>query len=251
LGVFAYSDVNSIIKDLFLVNVSIVGGDGGYIGGLVSETAGLVSNVCVSGSVSGIGYVGGITGSNRGIILDSSFVGSLSTSMGNYCGGLVASNDGLIENSWANSTINLAVSSLRIGGLVGANYAGGEINNSYALGEVTLPNGISAEHYGGLVGENWGGSVSNSYSNFSFSSGWAAVDYVGGLIGYSRGGSVTNSYALSFMGGNYALGGLVGGAYAGMSIQNNYVSGDMCVLAPLIGDDDGSITDSNNFRICD
>jgi hypothetical protein len=52
--------------------------------------------------------------------------------------------------------------SYEIGGLVGVNYIGSVVNNSYATGNVT---GYS--NVGGLVGVNFKPSVSNSYSTSS------------------------------------------------------------------------------------
>jgi hypothetical protein len=185
------------------------------IGGLIgwNYNGSLVTNSYATGTVSGISDVGGLVGENYYGSVNNSYTtgntkGNASTVGGlagrNYYGsvnnsyatGKVEGNDavgGLVgENRYATvfksyATGNVKGNDVAVGGLVGWNYNGGSVNNSYATGTV---NGSS--DIGGLVGRNDnGGSVSNSYSIGSVSGG----DRVGGLVGWNyNGGSVSNSF---------------------------------------------------------
>jgi hypothetical protein len=87
------------------------------------------------------------------------------------------------------------------GGLVGFN--GGEVNRSYAGGDVSVSGNWTT---GGLVGANVG-NVAESYSE-------AAVNDVrleaGGLVGVNLNGDVRASYATGSVSGDEKIGGLVG-----------------------------------------
>lgn len=116
-------------------------------------------------------------------------------------GGLVGENQGTISNCYSKVNIN---SGSTIGGLVGFNY-GGTITNSYATGSVT------GTHYsiGGLVGANNYNAIihkspimTNSYATGSVN----GDSNIGGLIG--SGTSPTNSYWFDNEGDNadYCIG---------------------------------------------
>jgi hypothetical protein len=140
LGLFGYS--GGIIKNIGVVNATVVGG-ATFVGALVGDNWGTVSNSYASGYVSNSEDYGGV-------------------------GGLVGHNwhsYGSVINSYSAAS----VSGIRnVGGLVGAN--GGTVNNSYSTGSVTGNSSV-----GGLVGRN-DGDVSNSFwdaetSGLNFSAG--------------------------------------------------------------------------------
>jgi len=151
-GLFGYTGSSSVIQNIGLTNVDITGNT--YVGGLVGENYGSISNAYATGSVNGdMNYVGGLVGYNNGSI-SNAYTTGIVTGYGNYVGGLVGFNDsGSISNAYATGSVNGYDS---VGGLVGWNE--GIINNAYATGIV---NG----HYavGGLVGYNNGGIITNSY----------------------------------------------------------------------------------------
>ena len=180
-----------------------------------------ISNVgIIGGSVKGNKYVGGLVGQNNGVITNSYATGIVTGS--NYVGGLVGSNQASITNSYATGNVT---GTNYVGGLVGENYsynsgAGSittSITNSYATGKVTG----TGDFVGGLVGYNnssdfnggGGTSITNSYATGSVT----GNESVGGLVGYSSAwssGSINNSITYSYAKGNVTgngqyVGGLV------------------------------------------
>ena len=120
-----FGDVGGVIMNTGVVNVTATGTN--YVGGLVGDNYGTVSNSYSTGSVTGNDYVGGLVGINGGPVSNS------------YSTGSVTGNE-------------------NVGGLVGWNF--GSVSNSYSTGSVT-----GNENVGGLVGQNWE-TVSNSYYNY-------------------------------------------------------------------------------------
>jgi hypothetical protein len=128
LGLFGLS--GGVIKNIGVVNATVVGIDALCVGALVGDNSGTVSNSYSTGNVSGdedYGCVGGLVGENfRGAIIDSYSAASV---IGSGC----------------------------IGGLVGVNFQG-TVNNCYSTGNV---NGQDCT--GGLVGGTSEYTVSNSF----------------------------------------------------------------------------------------
>jgi len=130
LGLFGMSA--GIIKDIGIVNATVIGVDHEQVGALVGlNNFGIVSNSYSTGNVSGYWDVGGLVGSNGyGTVSDSYSAASVT---GNWnVGGLVGENKGNVNND-------------------------GTVSNSYSTGTVTGNSSV-----GGLVGENTG-TVSDSF----------------------------------------------------------------------------------------
>ncbi|TXI23200.1 MAG: filamentous hemagglutinin N-terminal domain-containing protein, partial [Roseateles sp.] len=152
VGLFSLS--SGSIRDLGLSSASVSGG--AYVGGLVGQSTGSISNVYATGSVTGSSNVGGLVGSaSAGSISNAYATGSVTGTT--FVGGLVGSNVGSISNVYATSSVT---GNGPVGGLAGTN--SGSISNAYATGRVTGANVVNA---GGLVGSNTGASssISNAY----------------------------------------------------------------------------------------
>jgi hypothetical protein len=130
LGLFGLS--YGIIRDIGVVNATVIGVDAWAVGALVGANAfgGTVSNSYSTGNVSGdrdYGSVGGLIGHNS---------------------------NGTVSDSYSTAS----VTGIRyVGGLIGDNHEG-TVNNCYSTGNVTGEGNL-----GGLVGWNSNGSVSNSF----------------------------------------------------------------------------------------
>jgi hypothetical protein len=142
------------VRHLGVVDANITG-SGNYVGGLVGDNRGTVTQCYSTGTVSGYGYVGGLVGCN-----DVS--GWIATSY----------SSGSVTGTWT------------VGGLVGCNY--GDMTLCYSTGTVSGDWPV-----GGLVGNNGNedelppnGSVTDCYASGSVS----GKDCVGGLVGDDRGG---------------------------------------------------------------
>ena len=193
-GLFEVIARQGVVRNLRLENVDVSGKDA--VGALAGINRGTISNVHVTGSVSGISRVGGLVGyaSERYDGTGSFITGSSSRANvagrkagGKDVGGLVGVNEGVIRASYARGAVSGSADNT--GGLVGrnaegdvcadrgCNTLGGSITASYASGPVS-----SAGRYtGGLVGDNVG-DITASYATGS------------GLVGRQRGGTVTAAY---------------------------------------------------------
>ncbi len=161
VGLFGYAGAGSVIRNVGLIGGSITGQ--GWVGALVGDDSGAISNSYATVSITGINsYIGGLVGAkHNGSTLSNSYSAG-SVSGGNYVGGLVGFNDlGTISNSYAAGSVS-GVSNL--GGLIGGNYVApgnfGSVSNSYATGRVTG----SGTNLGALVGNNLStGTVINNF----------------------------------------------------------------------------------------
>jgi hypothetical protein len=136
-------------------------------------------------------------------------------------GGLVGSSTGTILDSASSASVTVSASSGRVlvyaGGLVGTNVydpndeAFGNIESSYATGNVSVAGTAVQGAAGGLVGENeeyeGAATISNCYAIGSVSG--PATGDVGGLVGTST-GAITTSYSTGAPGGGASVGGLLG-----------------------------------------
>ncbi|WP_309916018.1 MBG domain-containing protein [Xanthomonas sp. 1678] len=163
VGLFGVTGNGSAIRDLGLLGGSVAGQN--YVGGLVGDNGGTITNTYVAGMVNGFtsderDYIGGLVGFNEagGTITNTYATGPVRGS--NYVGGLVGSNLGAITNAYATGEVNgiLYSGGNYVGGLVGSNEPGGTITNTYATGAVSGNN-----YVGGLVGFYAAGTIIGSY----------------------------------------------------------------------------------------
>jgi filamentous hemagglutinin family protein len=181
VGLIGRSSSAAVIRDVGLLGGSVSGA--GYVGALVGQSGGVVSNSYATGSVAGTSYVvGGLVGQTSGTVSDSYATGSVAAA-GNGVGGLVGQNNGSISDSYA--TGNTVGSNVEVGGLVGQNQA--TVIDTYATGSVKGVNDV-----GGLIGYNVGShsAVNTSYAKGAVSGSGSSV---GGFAGNNT-GSVANSF---------------------------------------------------------
>ena len=207
VGLFGYTGPGSVIRNVGLIGGSVSGSN--YVGELVGQDNGTVSNSYATGNVSGTNNVGGLVGYNYGGTVSNSYAtGNVSGT--DTVGGLVGYNYGTVGNSYATGSVH---GSTFVGGLVGLNYV--TISNSYATGSVSG----SGNDVGGLVGYNYG-FVGNSYATGSVH----GSNDVGGLVGHNY-GFVSNSHATGSANGSSYVGGLVGYQYG--RVGNSYATGSV------------------------
>ncbi len=210
VGLFSYVSGGEI-KDLGMVNVNVNGGN--YVGGLVGQNEGAVSNCYAMGSVSG-------TEHNIGVLMGTNWGGTVSNcnAAGNVSGGNGVGV--LVGTGYQGTLINCNATGFvtgidHVGGLVGTHWYG-TVSNCYATGSVTG----TGNYVGGLVGYNYYGTISNCYATGSVS----GFEDVGGLVGINNyDGTVSNCYATGNVTGTYHSGGLVGNNEA--TVSNCYARG--------------------------
>jgi len=124
MGLFGSIDEGGIIKNVGVVNVTVIGCES--VGGLVGYNRGTVSNSYSSGNVTGNEHVGGLVGRNRESTVSNSYSTSNVTGT-SYVGGLVGYSDGTVSNSYATGSV---AGEHRVGGLVGWDHKG-TVSNSF------------------------------------------------------------------------------------------------------------------------
>ena len=211
VGLIAYSNFPSVVRNLGVVNVDITGKSGG---GVVADNKGEIRNSYSTGRISSTGGVGGLVANNRvtddgdgGLITNS--YSTAAVSGGGAVGGLVGDNlhEGRIVASYA--TGNVTGTGNSVGGLAGRNL--GSIKDGFATGNVTGSVTGSENEYGvgGLVGLHYG-IIDTSYATGNV----IGNKIVGGLVGYFVTGqndaTVIASYSTGSVSGETDVGGLVG-----------------------------------------
>jgi len=149
-------------------------------------------------------------------------------------GGVAGKNYGTIENVVSKTEVS---GSARVGGMVGANDAGGTISHSYAVADVEGHSSV-----GGFVGENYG-VITTSYSSSEISS----LTESGGFVGSNRGnGEISRSFSTSNLGEGPAmtasLGGFAGSNVDSAVIHDAYATGEIrgnSVIGGFVGLNDG------------
>ena len=132
IGLFHELTQTGVIRNLTLEDVN-VSGNGIAVGALVGWNHGTVSNVGVSGTVSGSGWIGGLVGYSYGTVENSHSSGAVSGK--NRVGGLIGqSYKGRVLRSWSTADVSAVGDGMSFGGLVGFNT--GSIVASYATGQV-------------------------------------------------------------------------------------------------------------------
>jgi filamentous hemagglutinin family protein len=209
-GLVGQGSVDALIDNSYATgSVSSATNNPGYVGGLVGDYAGTITNSYASGSVTGAIGVGGLVGRNLGSIEGSYATGQVSATQ--KAGGLVGINDatGLVSTSYVNSVATVTATGDYSGGLVGVNLGG--VTESLVASTVVV-NGVN--FVGGLVGAN--GSFTDATASLTDSSTAAAVNATGNQIGGVAGVNLaginnTNASGLVTVAANaFAVGGLVG-----------------------------------------
>ncbi len=197
VGLFSCVQSVGQIRNLCINNIAITGKN--YVGSLVGDNGGSLTDCCAIGSISGNKYVGGLVGGNVGGNLTNCSASGLVSGSEWSVGGLVGDTFfGSFIACYATSTV---IGDISIGGLIGDN-SYGNITTCYATGLV-----IGSADVGGLVGENSGGNLTDCYTTGTAS----GNQYVGGLVGFTyESANITNCYATSSVNGNLYVGGLVG-----------------------------------------
>ena len=221
---------NAGVKNLRLINVSVISSGGDETGGLAAiQSGGSVTNVFVSGAVSGTdtSSIGGLLGEQLGGTTQRSR-STASVNAGKFgalIGGLVGyqGRDGIIVQSYATGAVTASGFDMKVGGLAGM--AQGTIRYSFASGPVKATSTIDSQ-VGGLVGDAAPQSLPQFPTRGIFSS--FATGSVTSIVG------TRDAYA----------GGLAGLVHVVGAIDQTYAVGRIVVDKPagvefggLLGDD--------------
>jgi hypothetical protein len=158
-----------------------------WTGGLVGDSESMIRRSYSTSDVTGGGWVGGLVGrADLNSTIEESFAAGDVAGISTF-GALAGAQSGQIARCYATgNATGLAGSFGVIGGIVGRQEAGSELQDSFARGDVTGTNIV-----GGVVGSQIGGStMSRCYSTGAIPS----ASSVGGLLGLQQSGTVTVSY---------------------------------------------------------
>ncbi|MCK4757310.1 MAG: hypothetical protein KAS67_02545, partial [Thermoplasmata archaeon] len=229
IGLFGSTNPACEIRNVSLVDFYITGYS--FVGGLVGENAGKVSNCSVDGELSGYDYNGGLVGyDNYGEVFYCSSSANVSSTF-NAAGGLVGQVSGLVSSSYATGYVT---GDLSVGGIVGR-IQDGTVELSYATGDV---NGGS--YVGGHTGRTHAG-LNDCYSTGNVSGNMR----VGGFIGWCD-GNVDSSYSTGNVTGTTDIGGFAG--FNSNTVTNSFWDNETSGWT-ILGDGTGlNTTDMmNNF----
>lgn len=173
------------------VATASIKGYGKEIGGLIGCNHGgcVVTSCSATGAVSGNDVVGGLVGQNIGnsLVTRANASGTIHATE-DCAGGLVGDNAARVSRSSASGSVT---GFTYVGGLVGYNRRGSNIENSFATGNAKGIKLIETM-VGGLVGENFG-TVRQCYATGKV----IGTFHFGGLVGYNTanvGGLIADSY---------------------------------------------------------
>ena len=174
-------------------NVEYIGGlyGGGFIGRLfrafTEDGLNLIDNSYATGNVNskkGLSYLGGFTGGvGEGSYVNNSYAtGNVTNPVNTEAGGFVGLHKGTIENSYATGDVYAEHGDS--GGFASLCALGGKIIGSYATGNVSSSNTLSANApVGGFVGEASECLIQNSYSVGKVANGSNSGQESGGFAG--------------------------------------------------------------------
>ena len=253
-GLFRNSYSDSVIANLGVAESYIYGGL--YVGGVVGDNNGTVTNCYNTGSVTGKDYVGGVVGCS-----DSTFTNCYNTGIVNgndNVGGVVgynADDGGTVTNCYNTGSIT---GKEHVGGVVGDAYKT-DVTNCYNTGSITGKEDVGGvvgdgsnstftdcyntgsvtgeKHVGGVVG--WGSNVTDCYNEGIVS----GNEYVGGVVG--RGSNVTDCYNTGNVKGIDDVGGVIG---SGAAVTNCYNTGSV-TGGRVISYDVGGVVGENNGTV--
>ena len=264
-GLFGNSGGDSIIANLGVAESYIYGNK--YVGGVVGNNDGTVTNCYNTGNVNGNEHVGGVVGDNDGTVINCYNTGSVN---GNKdVGGVNGDNGGTVTDCYNSGNVN---GESWVGGVVGSNnssitgcynegsvtgkdYVGGvagyarNITDCYNIGSVVA----GGNYVGGVVGYNISGTISSPVADCYNEGSITGVDYVGGVVGAGN-TVITNCYNIGIVNGNERVGGVVGysKAYNGSTtVANCYNTGSITgsnYVGGVVGDnDEGSVVGGTNI----
>lgn len=249
-GIFSSIGETGIVKNLNIYSSNFKSiSTNGNAGAIAGVNNGRIENITTFGNTVSVagenGNAGGIVGVNNGkgtFNADTSGEGA-STLTGNgiydvestdsviagnavVAGGLVGTNNGALGNSYSNSAVTANDGTGKgLGGVVGVNNQGGEVQYVDSLG-VTNGGSHLSNNVGGVIGINSG--KLNSAYNESIVSGF---NNVGGIVGDNSGSleNIVNATSVT-----------------GMDYNNGNIYQNSLNVGGLVGSNSGSVTNGRN-----
>lgn len=245
-GIIGTNEAGTTVENVS--NAASVTGEAGtndtsdYVGGLVGDNKGSITNGRNNGEITGNRYVGGLVGENGKDSTLSNLVNDEAASItgDEYVGGIAGRNYGTISaNDEQLVNRGSITGQMYVGGVAGSNEAGGTITNtisSIALHVKTdakdvAEGGDLPQYFGGVVGQN-SGIIKGATNESSVDVAADGASMVGGIIGENTGtgkleGTIANE---GFVSGKSDVGGIIG-SNQNTEILNNDDKNDRLVVS--------------------
>lgn len=195
-GLFRYLSQDARVENLHVQGSVTPGGSRARIGGIAGENAGVILNCSFLGTVSGGDCVGGIAGRNAvtGVVEDCRMKGEVSGD--HFAGGIVGENSGVIRGSLNSATVNTTAqqNSVELEDVSLETLAGTEAANT-----VTDIGGIAGLSTGVIRSSENRGNVGYKHMGYN----------VGGIAGTQQ-GYITDCINYGSIRGRKEVGGIVG-----------------------------------------
>ena len=207
-GFFRYIEEGGSVVDLNLQGTVVPEGEGACVGGIVGTNRGMVKNCSFEGSVAGVCDVGGIAGENYGTITDSKASGVISGK--SYTGGIAGFNSGMILSCENHASVNTSISEneLKLETLNLVDITSTELTAAQDSDTVSDSGGIAGGSTGSVVDCVNNGTI--GYQHYGYN--------VGGIAGRQSGFiSSCRNYGSVF--GRKDVGGIVGQMEPYMELQ--------------------------------
>jgi len=236
-GLFGYTDSNSKLQNINVVNATVVG----YVknnGILVGYSKGTITNCSTSGTLTGTYtsgdtncYNGGIVGYADGSTISDSHTSATVTGY-KWCGGFVSYTNGTtkITNCYATGSLVISQNNAYAqGGFIGYVNNTQPITNCYSSVSINLNGKTNCTNFGGFFGYVNSASaltIENCYATGNVN---GASD-LGGFAGFvNNSPTIRNCYATGAVTGTAANNGGFAGEIAGSSplVYNCYAKGDV------------------------
>lgn len=207
-GFFRYIEEGGSVTDLNLQGTVAPDGSGAYVGGVVGTNRGLVKNCRFDGSVTGVYNVGGIAGENYGTIRDCTSSGSISGK--SYTGGIAGFNSGMILSCKNLAQVNTSISEsqLNLESLNLADITSTELTAAQDSDTVSDSGGIVGGSTGSVIDCENSGTI--GYQHYGYN--------VGGIAG-RQSGFINNCRNYGQVYGRKDVGGIVGQMEPYMELQ--------------------------------
>lgn len=243
-----------------VTNLTLSGSISGQssVGGIAGKNLGLIRNVANKAAVKGNSSVGGITSANYGTVEFVSNSGSITATNGGSVGGIASSNGdgnktGIIK--YAENT-GAVIGWGNLGGIAGVNNSKGTIENAVNQGSVTS-NVDDSTGFGGISGINKGTikDVVNEGDVKIYKEGTMGGNSVGGISGNNIDkGTIENAVNKGAILGGVAVGGIVGNNKGGLieaAANEGNISADQQLAGGIAGynTNGGKIVNASNKGI--
>ena len=228
-----------IIRNCSVVGATITAVSGENFGGITGTNSGLIENTSFEGILNGRTHTGGVVGVNAtaGIVKNCKVSGNINGATS--VGGVVGTNDGIVQGAYVDASITATGSNC--GGIIGNNRDRSTNTKVVDCEANATINGY--QYVGGIVGTN-GAEISNCKSTSKIT---ATGSTVGGIVA-TNSATITNCEVEGVINGTQNVAGLAGansGIIQNSSTKNISITATNTTAGGLVGSNTGTVKNSS------